>query len=162
MAKRTLQDALDDIEMTYAELNEIANDMTSTFFDPINEIVESLGRNVNALTNDEIRDAMIKLGLRSFSLSEVKEKSVLKAECAEALRKETYARRFTEADGSQGQKDTKATLEISSEIAVEALYNLVANLFKTKVDELHRLVGILQSVSISRMSDAKLTTNSID
>jgi hypothetical protein len=35
------------------------------------------------------------------------------------------------------------------------LYNLVANLLKTKLDQLHRLVDALKSILMSRMQETK-------
>ena len=37
----------------------------------------------------------------------------------------------------------------------EALYNLIANLLKTKLDQLHRLVDALKSILMSRMQETK-------
>ena len=97
-----IHDALDTVEMTYAELNEISNDMTKSFFESVDKLIEELG-DVNSLDNDVIRDYMIKLALNSYSLSEIKEKSALKAECAEAIRKETVWIISNIAAGTQKQ-----------------------------------------------------------
>lgn len=159
--KPGVQDALDAVEMTYADLNEVANEMTANFFEPINKIIEEL-RDVNELSNDMVRDYMIRLALNSYSLGEIKEKSALKAECAEALRKEQYAKSFREASGSAAIKENEALLGSNEQVIVEALYNLISSLFKTKLDEAHRVVAVLQSVLMSRNMEAKLTTNVID
>lgn len=159
--KSTVQEALDKVEMTYQELNEVANEMTETFFEPVDKIIEELS-NINDLSNDMVRDYMIRLALNSYSLSEIKEKSALKAECAEALRKEKYARSFREAAGSAAIKENEALLNSNEQVIIEALYNLVSSLFKTKLDECHRVVDVLKSVLMSRNAEAKLTTNVID
>ena len=161
MAKKGLNEALETVEITYGELSQIANDMVSEYFDPINSLVSDLG-DINLLTNDEIRNFMINIAIRSFSLSEVKEKAALKAELAEAIRKETYARKFSEAEGTVGGRDTFATMETSQELVVQCLYDLVANLLRSKQDSCNRLVDACKTVIMSRMSEAKLTTNSID
>lgn len=161
MAKRGLNEALEVVEMTYAELSQIANDMVQTYFDPINKIVNDLG-DVNDLTNDEIRSFMINLAILSFGLSEVKEKAALKANLAEAIRKETYAKKFSEAEGTVGGRDTFATLETSQELVSQSLYELVSNLIRSKQDSCNRLVDACKTIIMSRMSEAKLTTNSID
>ena len=157
----SVQDALDQVEMTYQELNEVANEMTQSFFEPVNSIIDELS-NINDLSNDMVRDYMIRLALNSYSLGEIKEKSALKAECAEALRKEKYARAFREAAGSAAIKENEALLNSSEQVVIEALYNLISSLFKTKLDEAHRVVDVLKSVLMSRNAEAKLTTNVID
>lgn len=162
MAKKSLSEALEVVEMTYREINSIARDMTNELFAPINDIIDNINYNINNLTNDQIRDYMIQLGVRSFSLSEIKEKSITKAQCAEILRKEAYSENFNAIEGSVGVKDNKATLEISGEVVAEALYDLVSSLFKSKVESIHKMIDVLKTVLMSRMSEAKLTANSID
>ena len=70
---------------------------------------------------------------------------------------EAYAREFNAGDGSVASKDNTATLNISNEILAETIYNLVSNLFKIKLDEIHRVVSTLQTVLMSRMAEAKLS-----
>lgn len=161
MAKIILQEALDNVEMTYQELNTIAKDIVSEFFAGADSLIEEV-KDINELDNDSIRNYMIKLSLTSYSLSEVKEKSAMKAEIAETLRKQAMARNYIEASGTASAKENEATINTSAESVSEALFNLVAGLFKTKQDELHRVVSVLQSVLVSRNMEAKLTTNSID
>ena len=161
MAKITLQEALDNVEMTYQELNTIAKDIVSEFFAGADSLIEEV-KDINELDNDAIRSFMIKLSLTSYSLSEVKEKSAMKAEIAESLRKEAMARNYVQASGTASAKENEAMINTSAETVSEALFNLVAGLFKTKQDELHRIVSVLQSVLVSRNMEAKLTTNSID
>lgn len=161
MAKVSLNDALDRVEMTYQEINEIAKDIVSEFFGQADSLIREL-KDLNELDNDSIRNYMIKLSLTSYSLSEVKEKSAMKAEIAETLRKEAVARNYIEATGTASAKENEATLNSSSEMVSEALFNLVSSLFKTKSDEIHRVVDTLKSVLMSRNMEAKLTSNTID
>ena len=88
--------------------------------------------------------------------SEIKEKSALKAECAVTLRKDRYAEEFSLADGAVANKDSIAIRNISEEILVEAIYELISSLFKVKLDETHRLVDTLKTVLMTRLSEAKL------
>lgn len=161
MAKITLQEALDNVEMTYQELNKIAKDIVSEFFAGADSLIDEL-KDVNELDNDSIRNYMIKLSLTAYSLSEVKEKSAMKAEIAESLRKEAMARNYVEASGTASAKENEATINTSAEAVSEALFNLVAGLFKTKQDQIHRVVDTLKSVLMSRNMEAKLTSNTID
>jgi len=150
-----LEAALNNVEMTYGELVEISNSMLKPMFDPINTLVSTINSSINSLSIDQIRDYILQLQLKAFEISEIKEKAALKAELAETLQKEKFAVEFNGLDGSAAVKDKLALVATSSETVSEALYNLVANLLKTKLDQLHRLVAALTSILMSRMSEAK-------
>ena len=109
-------------------------------------------------SNEAIRDLMLKLSLRSYSFAEIKERSAFKSELAETLRKEAYAKNFNSAEGTVAVRENTAVLNSSSEILANQIYELVADIFKSKLDETHRIVAALTSVLMSRMSEAKLTT----
>ena len=162
MTKEKLNMALEKVEMTYHDVNEIAHDMLKELFDPINELVSDIRENVIGMPPETIRNYMIRLQLKSYEISETKEKSALKAECAEALKDEKYAESYNAADGTTQARANTALLASSEEVIIEALYNLVANLLKTKLDELHRLISVLQSILMSKMQEAKLAMNSIE
>lgn len=153
--EKKLEIALEKVEMTYSELVQIANEMTSPLFSPINDLVEEINSRINAMPIDQIRDFILRLQLQAFSIADIKEKSALKAELAEALQKEAFAVSFNGMDGSAAVKDKLALVATSSEILTETLYNLVANLFKTKLDQVHRLVDCLKSILMSRMQEQK-------
>ena len=150
-----LETALTNVETTYGELVDIANNMLRPMFDPINQLVSQINDTVNALTIEQIRDYILQLQLKAFEISETKEKAALKAELAETLQKEKFAISFNSLEGSAAVKDKLATVENASEVVAETLYSLVANLLKTKVDQLHRLVDALKSVLMSRMQETK-------
>lgn len=153
--EKKLEEALERVEMTYGELVEVANDMLKPLFGPINDLVKQVNATINSLSTDLIRDYILQLQLKAFEISETKEKAALKAELAETLQKEKFATSFNSFDGSAAVKDKLALIETSSEIVAETLYNLVANLLKTKVDQLHRLVDALKSILMSRMQETK-------
>lgn len=162
MAKPNLNEALDKVEMAYGDVVSIANDMLAPLFGPINKLVEEINGRINTFTVEEIRNYMMRLQLRAYEISETKEKSSLKADLAQSLRKEKYALTFNEAQGTAGTKDNTALLAASEEIIVESLYSLVANLLKTKLDALYRLVDALKSVLMSKMQEAKLSANALE
>lgn len=162
MAKPNINEALDKVEMSYGDVVSIANDMLAPLFDPINKLVEEINGRINNFTVEEIRNFMMRLQLRAYEISETKEKSSLKADLAESLRKEKYALTFNAAQGTVGTKDNIALLAASEEMIVEALYKLVASLLKTKLDALHRLVDALKSVLMSKMQEAKLSANALE
>lgn len=157
-----LNTALENVEMTYGEVVDIANDMLKPMFDPINSLVSEINENSAGMPVDCIRNYLLRVQLRAFELAETKEKSVLKADCAEALRKEKYAVKYNTTAGAMGVRDNTAFLETSEEVIIEALYNLVASLLKTKLDSLYRLSDVLKSILMSKMQEAKLSMNAID
>lgn len=150
-----LETALANVETTYGELVNIANDFLSATFAPIDELINQINFRINALSIDQIRDYMLTLQLKAYGISELKEKAALKAELAEILQKEHFAISFNGVDGSAAVKDKLATVATSSEIVTEALYNLIASLLKTKLDAIHRLVDVLKSILMSRMQESK-------
>ena len=152
---KKLETALNNVETTYGELVEIANGMLNPMFEPINAIISRVSASVNAMSIDQIRDYILTIQLKAFEISEIKEKAALKAELAETLQREKFAVSFNGLEGSAAAKDKLALVETSAEIVTEALYNLVANLLKTKLDQLHRLVDALKSILMSRMQETK-------
>ena len=153
-----LQKALDNTETMYAQLVEIANEIVEEHTKDINIIIKSTTTAVQAenLSNDAIRQLILTLALKAYSFSEIKEKASLKAQCAEALRKEKYATEFIAAEGSMATKDSLATTNTSDEVLAETIYDLVASLFKTKQAELHSVIDALKTVLTTRLSEAKL------
>lgn len=157
--RSSLEDALTSVDKTYAELVAIANDIVNPCLKEIDKIMKEAYDNIHELSNDDIRHMIIALSLKSYAFSSIKEKSSLKAECAEALRKEAYAIEYNKAEGAVAARDNNATIEISNEILTECVYNLVADMLKTKLDECHRVVDSLKTVLMSRMAEAKLANN---
>ena len=150
-----LNKALCDLQTNYVELVEVANDMIKDVVAPANELVDRLSSNVNNLSIDQLRDYILQLQLTAYGLSEIKEKSAMKAQLADAIYKERYAIEFNKAEGSATAKGNIALTEVSAETASEVLFNLIASLLKTKLDQLHRLTDCLKSVLMSRMQETK-------
>ena len=159
MKNLSLNEALQNTDTLYEELQEISKSILASCNKEANDLIQSIRGRVDNLSDEDIRRFMLKISLVSFSFSELKEKSTLKAQCAEILKKERYATEFHKAEGSVAAKESMATLNASQEVLVEAVYTMVATSLKTKLDELHRVVDSLKSVLMSRMSEAKLTSN---
>jgi hypothetical protein len=157
--KKDLQKALDNVEMTYGELIAIATSIVDPIFADINSTINSIENSqLYASSTDSVRDVLLKLALKSFSLSEIKDKASLKQECAETLRKEAYAKSFNGTDGTVAFKENSALISVAEEILVESIYSLVSSMLKTKVDELHRVCDALKTILMSKMQEAKLST----
>lgn len=156
--KNGVSAALDAVDMAYDDLIIIANDILKEVTGDLDEMMHSAYADVEVLSNEAIRQLMLKLSLRSYSFSEIKEKSIFKATLSETLRKEAYAKNFNAAEGTVAVRENNAILNTSDEILAEEIYTLVSSLFKTKLDEIHRVVAALQSVLMSRMQEAKLSS----
>ena len=148
--------ALDNIDMAYDELIDIANDTCKEVVGDLDDMLRSAYDNIENLNNESIRSLLLRLSLRSYSFAEIKEKAQFKAVLGEALRKEAYAKNFNTAEGTVAVRENLSIINTSSEILAEELYTLVANMFKVKCDEVHRVVDTLKSVLMSRMQEAKM------
>ena len=157
--KKELELALNAVEMTYSEIVSIANDLIDTYTADINPIVQELDRNIERLNNDQLRSMMLRLSIKAYSFGDVKERSIIKAQCAEMLKKEAYAKAFAEAEGSVAAKDSATLIKISNETLTEAIYDLVAGLFKIKLEEIRRLIDTLKTVLMSRLSEMKMSSS---
>lgn len=150
--------ALTAIDCTYDDLVEVANEIFNTTTKEVDDMMTDAYNDIEKMSNDAIRDLMLKLSLKSYTFSEVKEKSAFKSTMGEILRKEAYAKNFNSIEGTVAVRETNATIQTSGEIIAEEIYTLVANMLKTKLDEIHRVVNTLQTVLMTRIQEAKLTT----
>lgn len=157
MMAKDLSKAISEVELTYEQIEQIANDIIKEPLDSVNQLVNEIQVNLPVMSADLLRDYMIKLQLAVFQISEIRDKAAAKAQCAEALRKEAYSASFLLQEGTAGQKDANATIAISENIVTECLYDLVSNLVKTKIDQGLRLVDTLKSALVSRMQEAKIS-----
>ena len=157
--KKELEIALENVEMTYSEIKDIANDLIDEYTADINPIVSAIEDNIERLTNDELRSYMLRLSIKAYSFGDVKERSIIKAQCAEMLKKEAYAKSFAEAEGSIAAKDSATLVKISNETLTEAIYDLVAGLFKVKLEEIRRMIDTLKTILMSRLSEMKMSSS---
>lgn len=153
--KKELEEALDAIETDYHNLVEIADTMNKPLFEPIDILMDSIRDAGNNLSIDQLRDYLLKLQLEAYRLSEIKENAQMRADLSEAKEKDKYAIIFNSLEGSAAAKDKIAQAAISNEIVAETLNNLCAAQFKTKVDQIHRMVAVLTSILMSRMQETK-------
>lgn len=162
MASGKLTKALENVDMVYNDLIVIVNEIIEPYTKEVNDLIDSASASIHEWDNDRLREFMVKLSLKSFYLSEVKDKSSLKAECSEALKKEKYAKSFNGTDGTVAFKENTAIIETTDEILVEAIYTLAYNLFKTKLDEVHRVVDVVKTIIMSRNAENKLTRDTFE
>lgn len=153
---KNLDEALRQVDMTYAQLVEVANEIVAKCTPKVDAIMKKI-TDVENLSNDTIREVMLELSVSAYGFSEIKEKSAMKAECAEILRKEKYAESFNGLSGAVAAKENSAILSVSENVLVETIFDLVASILKVKLDEIHRVVDTLKSILTSRLAEAKLT-----
>jgi hypothetical protein len=113
------------------------------------------------MNNDLLRDYILKLCLKSYSFSDIKEKAAFKAEIAETIRKEAYAKQFNSTEGTVAVRQNNAEIAISAEYLSEEIYQLISALLKTKADEIHRVVDALKTVLMSRLQEAKISITGV-
>ena len=154
-----LNQAKNDVEETYNELVGAVREVTAQYTAELDDIVKELSKGINLFSNSELWDFQVRLSIAAFVLGNVKEQSSLKEACAEALYKENLARSFNTAIGTQESKRQQSILNSVDKQAVSMLYASVASLLKTKCDEAHRLVNVIQGIQISRAAEAKVTAN---
>lgn len=156
-----VSEALREIDMTYNSLIELADDIYQDVAGDIDNLVNSIRDGVEGLSNDSIRTLMLRLSISSYRLSEIKEKSAFKASLGQAIREEAYAHNFNATEGTVANREKTATIQTSAEILAEEIHSLISSLFKTKLDEIHRLVQVLQTTLTTRVQEAKLIQNDI-
>ena len=82
-----VEKALAELDTTYNELVVIAKEITDSDVREIDEIIKYLNDNCDSLSNEALRQAMVKLSCLSYSFCAKKEQSTFKASLAEIIRK---------------------------------------------------------------------------
>ncbi len=154
-----LQAVNKDVHELYLQLNDAVKEVTKEIIKPLDDIVAELSKGINLYSNNELWDFQLRLGIETYRLSNIKEQSSLKEACAEALYKENIARTYSETTGAAETKKQTSILASVENQAVSMLYSSISSLLKTKVDEAHRLVNIIQNIQISRAAEAKLNSS---
>ena len=155
MSRGNLQQALENTNTVYQELVAIANDIIDKCVKESRKTMAEIRDNIATMTNDDIRVYMTKLSLLAYSLSEIKDKAAMKSSVAATLRKEAYANEFNGASGAVAARESVAQLNTADEILSQTVNDLVADVLKSHLDEIHRMIQVLQSCIMSRLSEAK-------
>ena len=156
--KEGFNKALDQVEMTYAQLQEIADKIVRSYSQETDNVIASMTKNIENTSNDELREVLFQLSLGAYRLGDVKDKSSFKADIAKTLRQHKYASSFNESEGTVAVRENKAFIESSEELLVEGLHDLMSSLLKTKLDEIHRVVDTIKMILTTRLSEAKLSS----
>ena len=150
-----IQQALDALDATYKDLIVIANNVTDRYFQSVDSIIKELYNKVEDLSDEDIRQSILKLSFTSYSLGETKERSTFKSELADTIKQVAFSEKFNSAGGAVAVRENSAIIDIADKTLVSKIYDYVSANFKTKLDEIHRVVDSLKSVLISRQAMAK-------
>ena len=155
MAK-TFSEAKQTVDEAYKSLSTISDEMVKKYTKNIDDTIKEIENNVEKLTNNELRNYILKLSCLAYSLGDLAEHSDLKKDCANAIAKETNAREFNLAAGTVETKKNVAILNSNHEQATQIIYSNVADMFKTKLNSVYRVIDSLKNILISRNAEAKL------
>lgn len=148
-----------EVKELFNYLSPIATDIVKNRTKLLDNTIKKLSVDIETLSNEQIRNYMAILSVEAYNLSLDKEQSALKDSCATALYKEGVATSFSGSVGTVESRKNQSTIDNLDKQAVSILYSTVYELFKTKVDEAHRVVNVLSNILISRSAEAKLQYN---
>jgi hypothetical protein len=152
----SLNKDIKDVDDLYKNLVPIAIELVAKSSKQIDTIINTIKKNIDSLTNKEINKLMLQLSIEAYFFGQKKDHAALKQACAEALYKESFAKSYTTHEGTAAQRQNQSTLDNVDKQAVKLLFDTTSNLMKTKLDETHRMINVLNSVVISRNAEAKL------
>lgn len=150
-----------EVDETYKNIVAIADDLVAKSARSIDDLVKEIKRNLVNLTNQEISNYMLQLSIEAYYFGQKKEHATLKQEIAEAAVKEGLAKSYNTTEGTVAFRQNQAMLDISEKQAVKLLYDVTAGLMKTKLDEIHRLINVLNGALINRNAEAKLNNSNV-
>lgn len=149
----TEQKKTDDV---YKELVQIADDIVNKASKPIDDIMSKLKHGFEDMSTRQLNDFMLQLSIEAYYFGTKKDHAQLKQACADALYKESFAKSYATAQGTQLNRQNQATIDGIEKQTVKMLYECTSNLMRTKLDETHRMINVLNSAIISRNAEAKL------
>lgn len=153
MGKREAKTEVDGI---YVDLARLADEMVKKHASTLDTIVKKIRTDIESLSTKELMDYILELGIETYFFAQKKDFMTLKQSCADTLYKENYARALLASTGTVANKQHQATIDTMDNSAVKLLYEAVANLMKTRLDEAHRIANLLSNVLISKNAEAKL------
>lgn len=147
--------AKSDVQSMFDSLAPIVLEVAGKYSKEADKLIDKLV-NANSFTNEELREAILQLSIEAYMFSMSKDASILKQDCATTLLKESQAKLYNATQGTQVVRQNQSIVDSVDKQVVNMLYSAVANMMKTKLDEIHRLLNTLNSILISRNAEAKL------
>lgn len=146
------------VKEAYRDLVPVADDIVSKISKPLDDIMSKLKNGVDSFSTRQLNDFMLQLSIESYYFGSRKDHALLQQACADALYKEGLAKSYSTAQGTQLNRQNQATMDSFEKQIVKMLYDCTANMMKTKLDEAHRTINVLNSAIISRNAEAKMNT----
>lgn len=126
----------------------------------IDSIVAEIRRksedNIMSLSNMDLQKYMLALSTASFDFTIDKDLSLLMQDCAILLAKEAEADSFNTTAGTAAVRSNQSIIDAMPQKTVSIIQTAVANAMKSKLDEAHRMISVLQNILISRNAENKL------
>ena len=144
------------VEVVYKNLVDVGNDIVNEASASIDKMVKKLKREYTTMSNSELCKFITELSVELYFFGQQKDRAILEQMCADALYKNGLAREFVFNEGSILDRQTIASINNNDKLTVKLLYDLVSNSLKTKLDEAHRLITVINNIVISRNAEAKL------
>lgn len=146
------------VKEAYKDVVPIADDIVKKVAKPLDDIMDKLKHGFETFSTRQLNDFMLQLSIEAYFFGSKKDHALLQQACADALYKEGYAKSYAAAQGTQANRQNQAAMDSFDKQTVKMLYDCTANLMKTRLDEAHRMINVLNSAIISRNAEAKLNT----
>ena len=153
---RTFKEANQVTNEMYKQLSQIGKDLVSKTSEELDKTIKQLENNIENIQDSDLKKYLLKLSVQIYALGDKVEHADFKRDCANAILKETIATEFNSASGAVAAKQNTALLNTSQEMAVNLLYNLVADNLKTKLQLAQKVLDSIKSVMISRNAEQKI------
>lgn len=157
--KEELEKARQDVEELYKDLSGVIREVTNEYTSNLDSIFEELSKGINLFSNPQLWDFQVRLSIEAYCLGNIKEQGALKDLCADALYKESLAKSYSATTGAVEMRKQQSILDTLDKQAISMMYKSISSLLKTKCDEAHRMINVIQSIQISRASEAKQNAN---
>ena len=160
-----INNAIKDVSDVYKNLKEIVDGVVKKHSNGIDMIfaeIKKYSDKLELLPNKEIIGWMLRLQIAEYEFSAKKDDAQLMQECSAILTKVTQASIYALSDGTQSARSNKALIDTQDKQLVTAVYNAVSSNMKTKLDECHRMMNLLNSVLISNNAEARRKNARID
>lgn len=151
-----IEDARKEATRMYKDLQPIIKSVVDKHSKELDSIIKQINKNIDTLTNKELQTYMLQLSVESYYFSQAKDWSLLKADCALAILKSNQAEIFNGTIGTQAVRSNQSIIDSLDKQVVSMLQSNIAAQLKSKLDEAHRLVGVLTNILISKNAENKL------
>ncbi len=156
MNETKFKEANGTVNSVYKALATIKDDTVKRYCGTLDSIMSKLQKNVDSMSDKEIRKAMLDINCELYELSKARDKSSLTSAISIALNKEDYANSLQQAVGKTVEdKKNEAILNSSESNAVSILYSSISDALKFRHEVANKMLSTLTNLLISRASERK-------